>query len=54
MIDDYGQNNPSVAGEDGKEVVLDAQSPVKVKEKMLLEKHKINVVVSDMVPLHRR
>ena len=54
LIDDYGQNNPEVPGEDGKEVVLGTQSPLKAKEKELLDKHKINVVVSDIVPLHRR
>jgi len=53
LIDDYGRNNPQSSGENGISVVIDAKLVDKVMEKQLFEQYKINVMVSDMVPLNR-
>ncbi|XP_076465312.1 polypeptide N-acetylgalactosaminyltransferase 13-like isoform X2 [Babylonia areolata] len=51
LIDNYGQNNPMAPGEGGTAVVL--PDSMKNNVSAAIEKYRINVLASDMVPLNR-
>ena len=52
LIDDYGQNDPTKTGENGRGVTFVGDE--KKKSDALLKKYNLNVYASDVIPLNRK
>ena len=52
LIDNYGQNDPTKTGENGRGVTFVGEE--KKKSETLLKKYNLNVYASDMIPLNRK
>lgn len=51
LIDNYGKNNPRLAGENGNGVVLTKTQ--KTQADSIMDKHHLNTLISDIIPLNR-
>lgn len=51
LIDNYGKNDPSAIGENGRGVAFESDDMEKVRT--VLEKHRVNTLASDRIPLNR-
>ncbi|XP_071100671.1 polypeptide N-acetylgalactosaminyltransferase 1-like [Haliotis cracherodii] len=51
LIDNYGKNDPSAMGENGRGIAFESDDMEKVRT--VLEKHRVNTLASDRIPLNR-
>jgi hypothetical protein len=51
LIDEYGQNDPNIDGENGRGIFLSEKEDRNISA--VLNKYKINILASDIIPLNR-
>lgn len=52
LIDNYGMNDVTKAGENGRGIIFSAKE--KERTKSILAKYKLNTLASDLIPLNRK